>query len=93
MPRAPTASASPTPTATPSPTPTSTACDDAVLTEPGEYHLPDCVSVTVEGHDIQVNAGDIGTLIITGNANDVNAGDVGSARASTATSTTSTPST
>lgn len=74
----PTASSTTTPSATPSPTPTSTDCDNAVLTEPGEYHLPDCVRLTIEGHDIQVNAGSVGTLIITGNANDVSAGDVGS---------------
>ena len=76
----PTASESPTPTATPSPTPTTTDCDEAVLTEPGEYHLPDCVRVTVEGRDIQVNAGSVGTLIIMGSGNDVAAGDVGSLR-------------
>ena len=74
---APTASHSPTPEPTPTPTPTNTDCDDAVLTEPGEYHLPDCIRLTIVGHDIQVNAGRVGTLIVTGDANDVNAGDVG----------------
>jgi len=75
---APTASPDPTPTAIPSPTPTTGECDDAVLTEPGEYHLPDCVRLTIEGHDIQVHAGSVGTLIIDGDANDVSVGDVGS---------------
>ncbi len=75
----PTTSSSPTPTATPSPEPTSTDCDDAVFTEPGDYHVGDCVRLTVEGRDITVTAGSVGTLIITGNANDVSAaGEVGS---------------
>jgi hypothetical protein len=83
---APTASASPTPSPTPTPTPTvppeptSTDCEDAVLTDPGEYHLSDCVRVTVRGHDIQVNAGSIQTLVIEGDDNDIHAGDVGSLR-------------
>jgi hypothetical protein len=67
------------PTPTPTPTPTSGDCDDVVLTDPGEYHLPDCLRVTVRGHDIQVNAGSVQTLVIDGNANDVDAGDVESA--------------
>ena len=77
---APTASPEPTPTATPTPTPTpeSTECDEALLVEPGEYHLPDCLRITIVGHDIDVNAGDVGTLVIKGDANDVAVGDVGS---------------
>jgi hypothetical protein len=75
----PTASSSPTPSATPSPEPTSTDCDDAVFTEPGTYHVGDCVRLTVEGQDITVTAGSVGTLIIRGNANNVSAaGEVGS---------------
>jgi hypothetical protein len=76
----PTASPDPTPTATPTPTPTptTTECDEAVLVEPGEYHLPDCVRVTIVGHDIQVHAGHVGTLVINGDANTVSVGDVGS---------------
>ncbi|MEO5921854.1 MAG: hypothetical protein ABIQ01_12005 [Pseudolysinimonas sp.] len=75
----PTTSSSPTPSTTPSPEPTSTDCDDAVFTEPGDYHVGDCVRLTVEGHDITVTAGSVGILIITGNANNVSAaGEVGS---------------
>lgn len=69
-----------TPSASPTPTPATGGCDDAVLTDPGEYHLPDCLKVTVQGHDIQVNAGAIQTLLIEGDGNDVNAGVVGSLR-------------
>jgi hypothetical protein len=75
----PTASSTPTPSVTPTPEPTSTDCDNAVFTEPGEYHVGDCVRLTVEGRNITVTAGSVGTLIIIGNANDVSAaGDVGS---------------
>jgi hypothetical protein len=74
---APTASATPSATPTPTPEPTSTDCDDPVLIDPGEYHLPDCLEVTVQGHDIHVVAQSIGTLIIDGNANEVDAGEVG----------------
>jgi hypothetical protein len=75
----PTASSSPTPTPSPTPEATSTDCVNAVFTEPGEYHVGDCVRLTVEGRDITVTAGSVGTLIITGNANNVSAaGDVGS---------------
>ena len=73
--------ATPTPSATPTPTPTSGSgdCDKVVLVDPGDYHLPDCGEVTVRGHDIQVNAGSVQTLIIDGSGNDVDTGDVGSA--------------
>ncbi len=60
------------------PEPTTGECDDPVLVDPGEYHLPDCVRLTIEGHDIEVHAGSVGTLIIDGDANDVSVGDVGS---------------
>lgn len=74
----PTASPDATPTATPPPTPTTSDCDHAVLVEQGEYHLPDCIRLTIEGHDIEVYAGSVGTLIINGVANDVSVGDVDS---------------
>lgn len=71
----PTATASPTAIA--SPEPTTGPCDDAVLDQPGEYHLPDCIRLTIVGNDIEVNAGSVGTLIIRGHANEVDAGRVG----------------
>lgn len=66
------------PSATPSPEPTTGDCDDLVLNLPGEYHVGDCVRVTVEGKDVELKAGSIGTLVIRGDANDIDAGSVGS---------------
>ncbi|MEQ1894203.1 MAG: protein kinase, partial [Planctomycetota bacterium] len=48
----------------------------AVFTEPGDYFVGDCVRLTIDGNNIEVHAGEVGTLIIRGNGNVLSAGDV-----------------
>lgn len=66
------------PTATPSPAPESTAepvvdvgCDHVRITEPGNYLLGDCATVTLEGTGIDVTAAGIGQLLVRGDRLDV----------------------
>jgi len=54
-------------------------CDGGTLRidQPGEYRIDDCDELLIEGQNIEVIAGDLGTVTIRGDGNEVGAASTG----------------